>query len=131
MQVAEQQLLDLRPKFKETRKKLLSARHLPGEVYSSPEIYDMEKQQIFMKYWLSVGRAEEIPNVGDYFTFKVMKESIVVSRPAPDRVVAKLNQGLSGGVEGPGGKGNPREFSCPYHAWLYAVGANLVVPPEM
>ena len=30
MQVAEHQLLDLRPKFKETRKKLLSARHLPG-----------------------------------------------------------------------------------------------------
>ena len=42
MQVAEQQLLDLRPHFKDTRKKLLSARHLPGEVYSSPEIYDME-----------------------------------------------------------------------------------------
>ena len=76
MQVAEQQLLDLRPKFKETRKKLLSARHLPGEVYSSPEIYDMEKQQIFMTYWLSVGRVEEIPNVGDYYTFQVMKESI-------------------------------------------------------
>ena len=70
MQVAEQQLLDLRPKFKETRKKLLSARHLPGEVYSSPEIYDMEKQQIFMKYWLSVGRVEEIPTVGDYYTFR-------------------------------------------------------------
>ena len=36
MQVAEHQLLDLRPKFKETRKKLLSARHLPGPLLKGP-----------------------------------------------------------------------------------------------
>lgn len=131
MQVAEQQLLDLRPKFKETRKKLLSARHLPGEVYSSPEIYDMEKQQIFMTYWLSVGRVEEIPNVGDYYTFQVMKESIVVSRPAPDQIVAYMNQCLHRGVEVAVGSGNAKEFSCPYHAWLYDVGGKLVVAPGM
>ena len=131
MQVAEQPLLDLRPKFKDTRKKLLSARHLPGEVYSSPEIYDMEKQQIFMKYWLSVGRVEEIPNVGDYYTFQVMKESIVVSRPAPDHIVAYMNQCLHRGVEIAVGRGNTKEFSCPYHAWLYDVSGKLVVAPGM
>jgi choline monooxygenase len=130
-QVAEQQLLDLRPKFKETRKKLLSARHLPGEVYSSPEIYALEKQQIFMKYWLSVGRVEEIPNVGDYFTFQVMKESIVVSRPAPDTIAAYMNQCLHRGVEVAAGRGNAKEFSCPYHAWLYDVAGKLVVAPGM
>ena len=131
MQVAEHQLLDLRPKFKETRKKLLSARHLPGEVYSSPEIYAMEKEQIFMKYWLSVGRVEEIPDVGDYYTFQVMKESIVVSRPAPDQVVAYMNQCLHRGVEIAVGRGNAKEFSCPYHAWLYDVSGKLVVAPGM
>ncbi|MES2415435.1 MAG: aromatic ring-hydroxylating dioxygenase subunit alpha [Pseudomonadota bacterium] len=131
MQTAEHQLHDLRPKFKDTRKNLLSARHLPGEVYSSPEIYALEKEKIFMKYWLSVGRAEELPNVGDYFTFKVMNESIVVSRPAPDKIVAYMNQCLHRGVEVAEGKGNAKEFSCPYHAWLYDVGGNLVLAPGM
>lgn len=131
MQTAEHQLHDLRPKFKNTQQKLLTARHLPGEVYSSPEIYALEKEKIFMKYWLSVGRAEELPNVGDYFTFKVMNESIVVSRPTPDKIVAYMNQCLHRGVEVAEGSGNAKEFSCPYHAWLYDVGGNLVLAPGM
>lgn len=97
----------------------------------SPEIYAMEKEQIFMKYWLSVGRVEEISEVGDYFTFQVMKESIVVSRPAPDQVVAYMNQCLHRGVEIAVGRGNANEFSCPYHAWLYDVSGKLVVAPGM
>ncbi len=131
MQVAEHQLHDLRPKFVETRKKLLSSRHLPGEVYSSPEIYAMEKEKIFMKDWLSVGREEEIPNIGDYFTMKVMNESIVVARPIAETVVAYMNQCLHRGVEVAAGKGNAKEFSCPYHAWLYDVGGNLILAPGM
>ena len=131
MQVAEQQLHDLRPKFRNTREKLMKARHLPGAVYSSPEIYEQEKDQIFMTHWLSVGRLDEIPEVGDYFTFQVMKESIVVSRPTSDTVVAYMNQCLHRGVEVAAGRGNAKEFSCPYHAWLYDVAGNLIVAPGM
>ncbi|CAN5659415.1 aromatic ring-hydroxylating dioxygenase subunit alpha [soil metagenome] len=129
--IAERQLRDLSPAFAETRKRLLSARHLPGEVYSSPEIYALEKEQIFMRDWLSVGRVEEIANVGDYMTFQVMNESIVVSRPAEGEVVAFMNQCLHRGVEVAIGSGNAKRFSCPYHAWLYDTGGKLIGAPGM
>ena len=78
---AKEQLIRLAPKFKLTREKLMAARHLPGNVYSSPEIYELEKEKIFMTHWLSVARVEEIPNVGDYMTFDGMNEPIIISRP--------------------------------------------------
>lgn len=131
MSDAVAQLRKLQPQFEETRKRFLSARHLPGEVYSSEDIYRMEKERIFMNHWLSVGHIEEIPKVGDYFTFQVMKESIVVSRPEPNRVVAYMNQCLHRGVEVAKGRGNAKDFSCPYHAWLYDVGGRLIVAPGM
>ena len=43
-----------------TRDSLHRARHLPGHVYTSPEIYRLEKERIFMRDWLCVGRMEEV-----------------------------------------------------------------------
>jgi Rieske 2Fe-2S family protein len=131
MQEAVIQFDRLRPQFTETKKKLSQARHLPGEVYSSADIYALEKEKIFMTHWLSVGRAEEVPNVGDYMTFQVMNESIVISRPAPDQISVFMNQCLHRGVEVASGCGNTQDFSCPYHAWLYNIDGTLIAAPGM
>ena len=34
----------------------------------SPEFYELERKAIFNKTWLNVGRVEEIPRTGSYFT---------------------------------------------------------------
>ena len=39
-----------------TRADLLKARHLPGFFYTSPEIFDFEVENIFMKDWLGIAR---------------------------------------------------------------------------
>lgn len=131
MQTAAVQLNQLSPGFELTRKNLLSARHLPGGVYSSPEIYEMEKERIFMTHWLSVGRVDEIPNVGDYMTFSVMDEPILISRPAEDEISVCMNMCLHRGVAVASGCGHAKDFSCPYHAWLFDVGGKLISAPGM
>ncbi len=131
MSTAVEQLITLAPRFKKTREKLSLARHLPGGVYSSPEIYAMEKERIFMTHWLSVGRVEEIPNVGDYMTFNVMNEPIVISRPSADEIKVFMNMCLHRGVAVASGCGHANDFSCPYHAWLFDVGGKLVATPGM
>ena len=131
MHAAYQQLHDLRPKFQLTREKLLRSRHLPGGVYSSADIYALEKERIFMTHWLSVGREEELPSIGDYMTMKVMGEPIVISRPAGGEIAVFMNMCLHRGVEVAVGQGNAKDFSCPYHAWLYGVDGKLVAAPGM
>lgn len=131
MHPAEQILRRLAPSFAATREKLSLARHLPGEVYCSPEIYALEKDKIWMTHWLSVGRLEEIPNVGDYRTMRIVGEPIVVARSGPDEVSVYMNQCLHRGVEVASECGHAKGFSCPYHAWTYRIDGRLIRAPEM
>ncbi|VCU70878.1 Biphenyl dioxygenase subunit alpha [Pigmentiphaga humi] len=131
MNAAIAQMRELAPKFQLTKESLPRARHLPGMVYSSEDIYALEKERIFMTHWLSVGRVEEIPNVGDYMTFSVMNEPIIISRPAPDEIRVCMNMCLHRGVAVASGCGNAKDFSCPYHAWLFDVGGRLIAAPGM
>ena len=48
----------------------------------SPEIYELEREAIFKRAWLNVGRVEQVPRKGSYFTkeLKVVNTSIIVVR---------------------------------------------------
>ena len=41
---------------------------MPAECYWAKECYDCEVERIFMKEWVCVGRVEDVPNAGDFFT---------------------------------------------------------------
>jgi hypothetical protein len=40
---------------------------LPANVFTSAEQFERERERIFKKAWLNVGRVEQIPHPGDYF----------------------------------------------------------------
>ena len=54
------------------RRPLDEASHAPGWLYSSPEVYRLEVEQLFMRSWLFVGREEELPGAGDYLTLNYL-----------------------------------------------------------
>ncbi len=110
---------------------LARASHLPGYVYASPEIYAAEKEAIFMKDWLCVGRVEEVENPGDYITLRITDEPVVVARDETGALNAFANVCAHRGVEVASGSGNTKEFSCPYHGWLYDLSGRLIGAPYM
>ena len=123
---------DTNGEFSKTREALHKAHHLPGYVYTSPEIYQLEKEKkIFMKDWLCVGRMEEIENTGDYMALRLLEEPIIVARDNDGNVAAFANVCRHRGVEVASGSGNIQEFSCPYHGWLYDLQGKLVGAPYM
>ena len=113
----------------ETLAPLGKARHAPGYLYGSPEIFAIEKEKIFLREWLCMARAEEIAVRGDYMTFRVMGEPLIVTRNNQDEVRAFANVCAHRGVEVASGAGNTQEFSCPYHRWLYDLDGKLVAHP--
>ena len=117
--------------FDETRIPLHEARHLPPHIYDSPELYQREKQEIFMKDWICVARVEEIDNPGDYMTRRIIDEPVVIARNAAGEINAFANVCRHRGVEVASGTGNLEEFSCPYHGWLYDLDGRLVGAPYM
>jgi Rieske 2Fe-2S family protein len=114
-----------------TRQPLDRAIHVPGFVYTSPEVFAREKERMFMKDWLCVAREEEIARPGDYMTFRVMDEPVVIVRDGRGSIHALANVCVHRGVEVAVGHGNAREFKCPYHAWTYDLTGQLLGAPFM
>ncbi len=118
------------PDFSETRRDILKARHLPGYVYTSPEIYEREVDQIFMKDWLCVARVEEFQNPGDYQALRITTEPVIICRGEDGALNAFSNVCAHRGVEVIRGEGTVKEFSCPYHGWLYDLEGRLAGAPH-
>ena len=107
------------------REPINKARHVPGSFYSSPEVYELEKQNIFMKDWLCIARVEELENPGDYMAIRVMGEPAIVVRDDEGELKAFSNTCAHRGVEVIWGEGNTSHFSCPYHGWTYDLKGAL------
>ena len=116
--------------LRKTRSELLQAHHLPGYFYTSPEIFELEIERIFMKEWLCVGRVEEFENPGDYSAMRIVGEPILMCRDNDGNLNAFSNVCRHRGVEVASGEGNAKRFSCPYHGWVYDLDGQLRGAPH-
>jgi choline monooxygenase len=103
----------------------------PGDYYTSKEIYELEKERIFLKEWLWVGHAADVRNSGDYFTFEIADEPVVVVRDRSNQLRAFSSVCRHRGALVASGQGNCRAFTCPYHNWVYALDGKLIGAPTM
>lgn len=114
-----------------TRQPLARARQMPGDLYVSEDVAAAEKDRIFMRTWLCVGRVEEVAKPGDFLTGTIVGESFVITRDEDGGINAFMNMCLHRGVPVAAGQGNAKDFSCPYHAWLYDLKGRLVTAPQL
>jgi len=100
----------------------------------SPEFYELEREAIFRRTWLNIGRVEQVPNKGSYFTkeLAVCDTSIVVVRGQDDKIRAFHNMCRHRGnklvwTDFPNEEvqGTCRQFQCKYHGWRYALDGEL------
>lgn len=104
----------------------------PPEAYGSQSFYDFELDAIWHKEWLAVGRLEEIPEAGDYFSVTVGREPLIVVRASSSEIVALSPICRHRGMlvaEGSGHCGGA--FVCPYHMWSYDLHGQLRGAPQM
>ena len=119
---------------------------LPPAAYADPDFFAFEKEAVFGHEWICVGRADQIPERGDFYTITVAGEPMIVVREAQDRinVMSSVCQHRGMCVTAPAQRpqeewlelppetsGNCRTFRCPYHWWTYDLDGRLVGAPEM
>lgn len=101
---------------------------VPASDYISPEFLQLENERLWPKTWQMTCREEEIANVGDYITYEVAGESIVVLRAAPDRIKSYYNVCPHRGRRLQEGHGSSEGFYCQYHGWTWNLdGENTFV----
>ncbi len=104
---------------------------LPPEVYTSPDVLAFERDALYAKEWLCAGRAERIPNPGDWFTVTICDEPIIVVRDKTGDVNAMSAVCQHRAMQVCDGSGNSSTFKCPYHHWNYALDGRLLGAPAM
>src|SRR5215813_12045810 len=59
----------------------------------SPEFYELEREAIFKRAWLNVGRIEELPKNGSYLTKEIAaaRTSVIVTRDVDGQIRAFHN----------------------------------------
>jgi glycine betaine catabolism A len=109
------------------------AKTLPASWYVSPQVFNEERERVFARAWLCVGREESIPNPGDYFTVERAEESLIVTRDARGAVHAFYNVCRHRGTRICANQSGhfPGSIQCPYHAWTYGLDGELKVARNM
>jgi nitrite reductase/ring-hydroxylating ferredoxin subunit len=103
------------------------------EAYTSEDYVRAERDKLWRKVWLQAGRIEEIPQVGNYLTYDILEDSVLVVRTAPDRIAAYHNVCQHRGrrlMDTPCGAhhacGTARQFVCGFHGWRYNLNGDNV-----
>ncbi len=101
---------------------------LPIEPYVSPEFFEKERDRIFRRVWLNVGRVEQIPARGDYFVkdLEICRTSILIVRGEDGAINAFHNMCSHRGNRVVWDtKGSCQVFACKYHCWTYGLDGAL------
>jgi Rieske 2Fe-2S family protein len=119
---------------------------LPSSWYLTEEVFALEREHIFMREWICVGREEELSGPGDHKVLDLYGESVLLVRnldgvlrafynvcrhrgarlcPSEGEEDSELRPILGGGVVG------GRTILCPYHAWSYDLDGQLQRAPHL
>ena len=95
------------------------------EAYISRAYAEDEGDRLWAKVWQHAGRVEEIPEVGDYITYEIGDDSILIVRTPSNGIKAFHNVCPHRGrrlvdTDGKNGAcGNKTKFVCNFHAWTF------------
>ena len=105
---------------------------LPSDWYYDAGHYERELEAIWYRDWVCVGRAEEVPNAGDFLVRKIGSQSLFVTRDKDDGIRVFYNTCRHRGsvlcTKENGRFANGR-IICPYHSWTYSLAGELVATP--
>ncbi len=108
---------------------------LAGTDYTTDAVYADERERIWFGGWVCIGRAEEIPEPGDFLVRDLAGESIIVTRNRDGAIRGFYNVCAHRGTklldDEPGCGHANKAFKCPYHAWSYDLDGQLIGTPNV
>lgn len=108
----------------------LSAKPIEGSRYWSREFMDREWEGIWTKTWLIGGLAAQVAKPGDFFTYDIGRESILVTHGDDGQIRAFYNvcphRGKRLVMEE---EGHSKRIACSYHGWRFTHEGELNFVP--
>lgn len=93
--------------------------------YISRSFAELEAERLWPRVWQLACNVAQVPEVGDFYEYRIADQSILVVRSGPDEVRAFHNTCLHRGMRLKEGSGNATEIRCPSHAWCWNLDGSL------
>ena len=109
------------------------AKTLDGKYYLNEKIFNEELENIFYQNWLCVGRSNDIKDEGNYITFQIGNESVLIIRNEKNQLNGFFNicrhRGTRICIDEK--ETLSKTIQCKYHGWTYNLNGSLVGAPNM
>ena len=102
---------------------------MPPGFYQEPSLLPLELEKVFHNGWICVGRADQVPSTGDYYTLDLLDEPLIVIRQSDNTVCVLSNVCRHRGSQILTGSGTAKRLTCPYHKWSYKIDGELKSAP--
>jgi len=100
---------------------------LDVSAYTDPARYAHEVEKIFKELPLALALSIEVAEPNSYTAIEVVGTPVIITRDGDGKAHAFLNACRHRGAPVcPNGRGEARQFSCPYHAWVYDTKGTLL-----
>jgi phenylpropionate dioxygenase-like ring-hydroxylating dioxygenase large terminal subunit len=105
-------------------------RSMPAWVYLHPELTRLEYERVLKPSWQIACHVSQIAAPGDYVTFEMGGDSVIVLRDASGTIRGLRNVCRHRGTRLLEGTGRcPGRITCPYHGWTYRYDGSLLATP--
>lgn len=105
---------------------------LPPGAFHSEEMLELEKERLFNDEWICIARVEEFERPGSFVTAEINGVSIVSVLQQDGSIRSFINACAHRRAQLVNDReGNKTRFTCPYHAWTFAIDGSLVRAPFM
>ena len=94
--------------------------------YHSRRFPACARERLWMRVWQVAGRADDIPEAGDWMEYRIFDQSFVLVRGKDAVVRGFVNACRHRGNALCAGKGRAARFTCPYHNWSYGLDGKLL-----
>ncbi len=101
------------------------------DVYTDPEVFQLEMERLWSRTWIYVGHASQVPEAGDYLAADIAAKPVIMVRQPDGGIRVLMNRCAHKGTKVLGGaSGNAgKVIRCPYHAWTYRLDGSLAMIP--
>ena len=97
------------------------------DVFTDPDLFELEMKHLFEGGWVYLAHDSQIPEVNDYFTTHIGRQSVVITRGRDGQLNALINACAHRGATICRRKsGNRGSFTCPFHGWTFNNSGKLL-----
>ncbi|MEM9529716.1 MAG: aromatic ring-hydroxylating dioxygenase subunit alpha [Pseudomonadota bacterium] len=100
------------------------------DIYTDPEIFDLEMARIWERSWIYVGHESQVAERGQYYATTIGRQPVILTRDQDGQINVLFNRCAHKGAQLVGNEcGKLKEFRCLYHAWRFDMAGNCVSIP--